>query len=197
MKRLVDIVCTGLALVLWGPLLFLLAVANLLVMGRPVLYVARRAGKGGKPFGLLKFRTMTGATDASGRLLPDEERITAYGKFLRRTSLDELPQLINILKGDMSIVGPRPLPVSYTARYSSEQKKRLHVKPGLTGLCQVRYRGSDRSWAEKLALDVDYVERQSLFFDTYIIFLTFLALGRRVSGNRSGLSTSEEFSGSR
>jgi lipopolysaccharide/colanic/teichoic acid biosynthesis glycosyltransferase len=196
MKRLVDIVCAGLALAVLTPLLFLLTLTNLLVMGRPILYVSHRAGKGGKSFKLLKFRSMTNATDRSGRPLPDERRITAYGKFLRRTSLDELPQLLNILKGDMSIVGPRPLPVSYVARYSNEQRKRLQVRPGLTGLCQVRYRGSDRSWAEKLALDVDYVERQSFLLDAYIILLTFAVLGRRLHGNRSGMSMSEEFMGS-
>jgi lipopolysaccharide/colanic/teichoic acid biosynthesis glycosyltransferase len=195
MKRLVDMVCAGLALAVLFPLILLLAVTNLLIMGRPIFYVAQRAGKGGKPFRMLKFRSMTNATDPSGRPLPDEERITPYGKFLRRTSLDELPQLLNILKGDMSFVGPRPLPMTYIARYSTEQKKRLQVRPGLTGLCQVRYRGSDRTWSEKLALDVDYVERQSLFFDAYIILLTLLVLGRRLHGNRSGLSMSEEFIG--
>jgi lipopolysaccharide/colanic/teichoic acid biosynthesis glycosyltransferase len=196
MKRALDVFCSAVALAVMSPLLLLVAVTNLLVMGRPIYYVAHRAGRGGKPFKMLKFRTMTDATDASGCPLRDEERITAYGKFLRRTSLDELPQLLNIFKGDMSIVGPRPLPSSYIARYSSEQKKRLQVRPGLTGWCQVCYRGSERSWAEKLALDVDYVERQSLLFDIHIILLTFVALGRRMRGNRSGLSMSQEFIGS-
>lgn len=142
---------------------------------------------------MLKFRSMTNERDAVGKLLPEEERMTGFGKFMRRTSLDELPQMLNVLKGDMTLVGPRPLPTEYTSRYDERQALRLCVKPGLTGWCQVLYHGGDRKWEEKLDQDAFYVEHRSLRLDARILSMTAAALLRRFLRNQSGLSTSRAF----
>lgn len=142
---------------------------------------------------LLKFRSMKNLYDENGRLLPDCERATHLGAFLRRTSLDELPQLINVLKGDMSLIGPRPLPLDYIKRYSPRQALRLTVKPGLSGWCQIHFRNGDRSWDDKLELDAYYVEHLSFVLDLRILCLTAVAVVRRMLGNKSGLSTSPVF----
>ncbi len=188
MKRFLDISLAVATLPLWGSLALLVALVLLLGDGRPVLFRQTRAGLKGLPFTILKFRTMRPGPGT------DMERLTRLGRFLRRTSLDELPQLVNILKGDMSLVGPRPLPVAYVARYAPEQARRLDVRPGLTGWAQVNGRNA-LSWEEKFAYDTWYVDHQSLALDLRILFLTFATLvgGRGV--NASSAETMEEFKG--
>ena len=188
MKRFLDMALVLATLPLWGGLVLLVALVLLLADGRPVLFRQMRAGFKGRPFAILKFRTMRPGPGT------DMERLTRLGRFLRRTSLDELPQLVNILKGDMSLVGPRPLPVAYVARYAPEQARRLDVRPGLTGWAQVNGRNA-LSWEEKFAYDTWYVDHQSLALDLRILFLTFATLvgGRGV--NASSAETMEEFKG--
>ncbi len=188
MKRFLDMALVLATFPLWGGLVLLVALVLLLTDGRPVLFRQMRAGLKGRPFAILKFRTMRPGPGT------DMERLTRLGRFLRRTSLDELPQLVNILKGDMSLVGPRPLPVAYVARYSPEQAHRLDVRPGLTGWAQVNGRNA-LSWEGKFAYDTWYVDHQSLTLDLRILFLTFATLlgGRGV--NASSAETMEEFKG--
>ncbi|MBL7202699.1 MAG: sugar transferase [Desulfobacteraceae bacterium] len=152
-----------------------------------------RDGRGGKPFWFLKFRTMTNERDSDGNLLPDEESLTSVGRFFRATSLDELPQLINVLKGEMSLVGPRPLPLKYLERFSARQAIRHTVLPGITGLIATKYRGRDRSWEEKLNDDVWYVNNWTLFVDVKILFKTAWLVAKKCVLNRTGETTSEEF----
>jgi lipopolysaccharide/colanic/teichoic acid biosynthesis glycosyltransferase len=163
-------------------------------MGSPVLYRQQRAGRGARPIGVPKFRTMTDGRDPSGDLLPDEQRLTAFGVKLRRWSLDELPQLWSVVKGDMSLVGPRPLPMPYVDRYSLEQRRRLDVRPGLTGWAQIHGRNA-LSWPEKLALDVWYVEHRSLWLDAKILILTARAVVTRSGISADGHATMPEFKG--
>ena len=188
MKRLLDILLVLLALPLWLPLLGAVALAVLAVDGRPVFFRQERAGKGGVPFRMLKFRTMR---DGAGT---DEARLTRLGRFLRASSLDELPELLHVLAGTMSLVGPRPLPTRYLPRYSPEQARRHEVRPGITGWAQVHGRNL-LSWEDKFAYDVWYVDHRSLLLDIKILFLTVAAvLGAR--GIASGQSaTMEEFTG--
>ena len=188
MKRFLDMALVLATLPLWGSLALLVGLVLLLADGRPVLFRQMRAGLKGRPFAILKFRTMRPGPGT------DMERLTRLGRFLRRSSLDELPQLVNILKGDMSLVGPRPLPVAYVARYAPEQARRLDVRPGLTGWAQVNGRNA-LSWEEKFAYDTWYVDHQSLALDLRILFLTFATLvgGRGV--NASSAETMEEFKG--
>ena len=168
MKRAFDIVVSGMGLIALSPLLLGLYIASAVVLGRPVLFRHLRPGKDGKLFTLLKFRTMRNAVDGSGKLLPDEARLTSYGKFLRRTSLDELPELINVLRGEMSLVGPRPLLAEYLPLYSVEQSRRHLVRPGITGWAQINGRNAV-SWREKFELDVWYVDHQSFLLDLKIL----------------------------
>ena len=170
-KRGVDLFMGGTALVVLAPGLALIAAAIRVSMGRPVLYRQERPGLGGEIFRIVKFRTMSQERDAGGRLLPDEERVTRLGQWLRKTSLDELPELVNVVRGEMSLVGPRPLVKAYLPRYSPEQARRHEVKPGLTGLAQVSGRNA-LSWSERFALDVHYVDHQSLALDLRILALT-------------------------
>lgn len=170
-KRLFDLALTVPALIVFGPLIALVAVLVRSDLGRPVLFRHKRPGRGGAPFTLYKFRTMTDARDANGDLLHDAERITRFGRCLRRTSLDELPELINVLKGEMSLVGPRPLLMAYLGLYTPEQMRRHDVLPGLTGLVQVSGR-NDLSWKEKFKRDVWYVDHQSIWLDIKILCLT-------------------------
>jgi sugar transferase EpsL len=189
MKRLLDIVVAGTSLILLSPIMLLVAIGSLIFQGRPVLFSQERPGKNEKIFTLRKFRTMKTGKGS------DEARLTAWGKFLRKTTLDELPQLWNILKGDMSMVGPRPLLVEYLPLYSPEQARRHNVTPGLTGWAQVKGRNA-LSWEEKFELDVWYVDNQSFLLDLKIIFQTFLTVLTRKGINQEGQATMERFTGS-
>ncbi len=193
-KRLLDLAITVPMLVLLSPVIAAVALLVRLKLGSPVVFRQQRPGHEGTPFTILKFRTMTNARDVNGSLLLDEQRITAFGQVLRRTSLDELPELINVLEGDMSLVGPRPLLMEYLDRYTPEQKRRHEVLPGITGLAQVRGR-NHLSWEEKFALDVWYVDHCSAWLD-----LKILAMSVRVVFSGEGVSapwcvTAPEFLG--
>ncbi len=193
-KRLLDLTFALPALILVSPLLALLAVSVWGTLSSPVLFRHRRAGLHGRPFTLLKFRTMTDARDPAGVLLPDAERLTPFGRLLRSTSLDELPQLLNVLKGEMSLVGPRPLLVEYLDRYTPEQMRRHEVKPGITGWAQVNGRNA-LTWEEKFALDVWYTEHHSLWVDLKIALLTVWKILTREGINHPGQATMEEYRG--
>ena len=193
-KRLIDIVLSGCALVVLSPILLIVALLVRTKLGAPVIFKQKRPGLNEKIFEMYKFRTMTDEKDENGELMPDEVRLTSFGKKLRSTSLDELPELINIFKGDMSIVGPRPLLVSYLERYSSEQKKRHAVKPGITGLAQVEGRNS-LSWEEKFNFDIEYVNSVSFLLDIKIVFKTVSVVLKREVISSSTSSTMEEFKG--
>ncbi|MDR1384611.1 MAG: sugar transferase [Planctomycetaceae bacterium] len=170
-KRLIDIVGSILGLLLLSPILIIIAILIRLTLGKPVMFCHVRPGLHAKPFRMIKFRTMTNECDENGNLLPDERRVTKFGLFLRKTSIDELPELLNVLKGDMSLVGPRPLLMKYLPYYTPEEQKRHNVRPGITGLAQISGRNT-LPWNERLKIDVEYVERYSLILDTYIIFCT-------------------------
>jgi lipopolysaccharide/colanic/teichoic acid biosynthesis glycosyltransferase len=170
-KRWVDATFSLLLLVLLTPLLLLISLLILVTIGRPVLFTQERPGLGGRPFRLIKFRSMSHQRDSDGTLLPDAQRLGKMGKWLRSTSLDELPELINVLRGDMSLVGPRPLLMEYLRLYSAEQRRRHDVRPGLTGLAQVSGRNA-LSWEEKFALDVRYVDQWSMVLDWKILAAT-------------------------
>lgn len=193
-KRLLDIVVSAFGLVILSPMLLVIAIVLLAVQGRPVMLRQRRPGLFGHPFVIFKFRTMTNDVDAAGNLLPDDQRITRIGRFLRHTSLDELPELYNVLKGEMSLVGPRPLLMRYLDRYSPEQMRRHEVRPGITGWTQVNGRNA-LSWDEKFALDLWYVENQSLWLDFKILVLTVWKALKREGITRPGWATTEEFWG--
>jgi lipopolysaccharide/colanic/teichoic acid biosynthesis glycosyltransferase len=191
-KRVLDVGVSALALVCLAPIQLVVAGVVLVVHGRPVLFRQRRPGRDGVVFELVKFRTMR---EAHGRHVSDAQRLTATGRFLRSTSLDELPTLWNVLKGDMSLVGPRPLLVEYLERYTPEQGRRHEVRPGVTGLAQVSGRNS-LSWEDKFALDVDYVERRSLALDLSILWRTVAAVLRRQCISGGGEVTMSVFLGS-
>ena len=194
-KRLLDLALTIPTLVLLSPLLILVAFLVRLKLGFPVLFRQRRPGLWGQPFTMLKFRTMTNARDAQGNLLPNVDRLTPFSKFLRSTSLDELPELILVLRGDMSLVGPRPLLMDYLDLYTPEQMRRHEVKPGVTGWAQVNGR-NDISWEEKFALDVWYVDHQSLWLDLKIIAMTTGKVLKREGIGRQGyVTTAPRFRG--
>lgn len=178
------------------PVYAFLAVLVRAQIGSPVLFSQVRPGLGGLPFTIYKFRTMTNKRDGQGKLLSDERRLTAFGRFLRATSLDELPELFNVLKGEMSLVGPRPLLMEYLDRYTSEQARRHEVRPGLTGWAQVNGRNAV-SWEEKFALDIWYVDHQSFFFDLKILGMTLVKVFRREGISSEGHATMPEFMGSR
>lgn len=194
-KRVIDLVAGSLALIVSAPLQVVVAVMVRRKLGAPVLFRQLRPGKDEKLFELVKFRTMLEPDPGSG-LLTDAERMTPFGSFLRSTSLDELPTLWNVVKGDMSLVGPRPLLVQYLDRYSPEQRRRHEVRPGLTGLAQVSGRNS-LSWAQKLHLDTEYVRRRSLLLDTKIIAATVAMVLARHGIAAEGEATMPEFTGSR
>jgi lipopolysaccharide/colanic/teichoic acid biosynthesis glycosyltransferase len=180
--------------VLLSPVIAAVAVAVLVRLGRPVLFRQQRPGLHGRPFTILKFRTMGEARDGTGNLLSDKERLGVFGSFLRAASLDELPELWNVLRGDMSLVGPRPLLMQYLPRYTPEQRSRHHVRPGITGLAQVHGR-NELTWEQKFELDVDYVKRCSLLLDLSILLSTVGAVVRRDGISRSGHTTAPEFMG--
>jgi lipopolysaccharide/colanic/teichoic acid biosynthesis glycosyltransferase len=195
MKRLIDIVAAGLALLLLAPLFALVAAAVRVKLGSPVLFRQVRPGLGGRPFTILKFRTMRDAVDGSGRALPDSERLTAFGAWLRASSLDELPELWNVLRGDMSLVGPRPLLMHYLPLYTAEQARRHEVRPGLTGWAQVNGRNAI-SWDQKFALDIWYVDHRSLLLDFKILAATVASVLRRHGISADDNVTMPEFTGS-
>lgn len=194
-KRLIDLIVSAIALILLAPLMAAVAVAVWLSMGPPILFRQARAGYQGSPFTLFKFKTMQGARDAQGQLLPDKDRLTKVGVLLRRFSLDELPQLWNVLIGDMSLVGPRPLLVDYLPRYSPEQLRRHEVKPGISGWAQVNGRNA-LSWDQKFGLDVWYVDHWSLRLDAKIILKTMQKVLQREGISLDGHATAPEFTGS-
>ena len=199
-KRFCDILAAGAIILLLLPVLVLVWIAVRLTLGAPVLHFSERAGKGGRPFLLAKFRSMTNATAADGSLLPDAERLTPLGRFLRRTSLDELPQLFSVVAGSMSMIGPRPLPVRYISRYSPHQARRLEVLPGLTGWAQIHGR-NELDWPTRLERDVQYVDMLNRWYapliDLWIALCTILQLawqaltGRGIAG--PGSATMPEF----
>ncbi len=195
MKRFFDLAIILLASPIWIPVLLLLALCVWAALGRPVLFRQPRPGLNGRIFHLWKFRTMTNARDAQGQLLADAQRLTRFGRWLRSTSLDELPEVLNVLKGDMSLVGPRPLLVQYLDRYTPEQRRRHEVRPGITGWAQVRGRNA-LSWEEKFKLDVWYVDHQSLWLDLRILALTVGQVLRRTGISAAGEATMPEFRGS-
>ena len=194
MKRLVDLLVSAAGLVALSPLIVIVAVMIWRQLGAPVLFRQTRPGVGGEPFEMVKFRTMRDATDSDGNALPDSERLTKLGQFLRSTSLDELPELWNVLKGDMSLVGPRPLLMEYLPLYSPEQARRHHVCPGITGWAQVNGRNAI-SWEEKFALDVWYVDNRTIWLDLRILALTALKVFRREGINAAGEATMPRFTG--
>ncbi|HET9623991.1 MAG TPA: sugar transferase [Kofleriaceae bacterium] len=194
LKRWIDVALAASVLVAGAPVIAVTAAVVYVDMGRPLLFRQKRVGLGGRVFELVKFRTMRNAVDRAGRPLPDAERLTAVGKFLRAASLDELPQLLNVLRGDMSLVGPRPLLVEYLARYSAEQARRHEVKPGITGLAQVEGRNA-LSWPEKFKLDVFYVDHQSLALDLKILAKTVAAVVGRRGISAAGDATMPVFQG--
>jgi len=196
MKRLVDIVLACLALLLLGlPLLFLTWQVRR-KLGSPAFFRQTRPGMHGQPFNMVKFRTMTDARGADGALLPDADRLTPFGRFLRASSLDELPELWSVLKGDMSLVGPRPLLMDYLPLYSAEQSRRHEVRPGITGWAQINGRNA-LSWDEKFKLDVWYVDNRSLWLDIKILWLTVRKVLVRDGISAAGEATMPRFTGSR
>lgn len=192
LKRAFDVIAVVLTMPVWLPLLAVLALLVRRKLGHPVLFRQPRPGRHEAIFELVKFRTMTGARDTAGNLLPDAQRLTDFGRWLRATSLDELPELWNVLKGDMSLVGPRPLLVQYLPRYTAVQRRRHEVRPGLTGWAQINGRNA-LSWEEKFALDLWYVERHSLWLDVKILFLTFWQVLARRGISAPGDATMPEF----
>ncbi len=194
MKRLMDIALATVALLLLLPLLVVLSLLVRSKMGSPVIFRQVRPGRGGAPFEMLKFRTMRDAVDADGVPLPDADRLTPFGRFLRSTSLDELPELWNVLRGDMSLVGPRPLLMEYLPLYSTEQARRHEVCPGLTGWAQINGRNA-LSWDEKFALDVWYVDNRSMRLDLRILWLTVLKVLQRDGISADGEATMPRFQG--
>jgi sugar transferase EpsL len=194
MKRAIDVVFANCGLVVLGPVFVMLILLVRLSIGSPVFFRQQRPGLKGAPFLLYKFRTMTDARDAQDRLLPDSERLTSVGRFLRSTSLDELPELWNVLKGDMSLVGPRPLLMQYLDRYTPEQMRRHEVKPGITGWAQINGRNA-LTWEEKFAHDVWYVDHASFWLDVKILTLTVGKIFRREGISQPGHATAQEFLG--
>lgn len=193
-KRVLDFLLSLIAILLLSPVLLTLIIAGVIKMGGNPFFTQERPGKDGRIFKLVKFKSMNNKRDENGELLPDELRLTSYGKFIRNTSLDELPELVNILKGDMAIVGPRPLLVKYLTRYNEVQARRHEVRPGLTGLAQVNGRNAI-SWEEKFRYDVEYVDNISFLLDIKIICNTALKVIKRDGISSETSATMEEFMG--
>ena len=188
LKLLFDIIVSLTLIILLAPLILFIALLIWVTMGRPILFRQRRVGYQGQVFTIYKFRTMTEERDENGNLLPDEQRLTRFGRFLRETSLDELPELFNVLKGDMSLVGPRPLLVEYLPYYTPEERKRHNMRPGITGWAQVNGRNAI-TWDQKLALDVWYVDNWSLWLDFKIILMTIIKVIKREGISTNGYAT--------
>jgi len=195
LKSLFDKILALILIIFFSPIYIIVSLLILLKMGSPILFRQKRPGYKERIFGIYKFRTMTNEKDKDGNLLPDEQRLIGVGKFIRSTSLDELPQLFNVLKGEMSFVGPRPLLIEYLELYNEKQKKRHDVKPGITGWAQVNGRNAI-SWEQKFEYDVWYVENQSFLLDLKILWMTFLKVIKRSDISSSTSSTMEKFTGS-
>lgn len=193
-KRRIDIIGSLAGLIILSPVFLIVSILVYIKLGSPIFFTQERVGKNGKIFKMIKFRTMLDSTNKFGELLDDEERLTPFGKKLRSTSLDELPELINVLKGDMSLVGPRPLLVEYIPLYSKHQFRRHEVKPGITGWAQINGRNSI-DWETKFDLDVEYVDKFNLIMDIKILFLTVLKVIKRDGINQEGNATMEKFTG--
>lgn len=196
MKRVFDFLVASIAILIFSPVFGLIALCIWHQIGRPVIFIQERPGRAGCPFRMVKFRTMSNALDPSGELLPDAQRLTCFGRFLRSTSLDELPELWNVLKGEMSLVGPRPLLMEYLPLYSPEQARRHEVRPGVTGWAQVNGRNS-LSWEERFNLDIWYVDHCSLWLDLRIIWLTVRQVIMREGINAQGEATMPRFKGNK
>jgi sugar transferase EpsL len=194
-KRALDLCIAAPAIVILSPLLIAVAIVLRIALGSPTLFSQQRAGLHGRAFNLLKFRTMTDARDETGNLLPDDRRLTPVSRFVRSASLDELPELINVLKGEMSVVGPRPLLLQYLPRYTPEQMRRHDVRPGLTGWAQINGRNAI-TWEQKFAHDVWYVDHMSFWLDVKIIVITVWKMVTREGIAQPGTATMEEFRGS-
>jgi lipopolysaccharide/colanic/teichoic acid biosynthesis glycosyltransferase len=194
LKRAFDIVFSACWLFGFAPLLLVVAILVRLKLGSPVLFIQERPGLRARPFRMVKFRTMTDERGPDGELLPDEQRLTSFGRFLRATSLDEFPEMWNVLLGDMSVVGPRPLLMRYVARYDAFQTRRMEVKPGVTGWAQINGRNT-LTWEEKFALDVWYVDHRSFWIDMKIVVKTFFRVFARSGINSDKAATMEEFRG--
>ena len=195
-KRLIDIICSLIGLILFFPILLVVALLIRINLGSPVFFTQTRLGKDGKEFKMIKFRTMKDSLDKFGQLLPDEQRLTKFGKILRSTSLDELPDLINVLKGDMTLVGPRPLLVEYKELYSERQFRRHEVSPGITGWAQINGRNAI-SWNERFELDVWYVDNISFLLDMKILVMTILKVIKRDGINEQGQASMSKFTGNK
>lgn len=196
MKRVFDFAVSFIALFFFLPVLFVIALGVKKNLGSPIFFRQCRPGRAGKPFNMIKFRTMRDAVDSQGNVLPDSKRITRFGEFLRSTSLDELPELWNVLKGDMSLVGPRPLLMEYLPLYSPEENRRHEVRPGVTGWAQVNGRNA-LSWEQKFKLDIWYVDNQSFWLDLKIIFFTVKKVLLRDGINAEGEATMSKFTGNK
>lgn len=196
MKRFLDLIGSFFLLLLLSPILLILVVLVWLFLGWPVIFSQERPGLHGRLFKLYKFRSMRDLRDTTGNLLPDEQRLTRFGRFLRSTSLDELPEFFNVLKGDMSLVGPRPLLVQYLERYTPEQARRHEVRPGITGWAQVNGRNA-LSWEEKFKLDVWYVDHRTFWLDIKILFMTLAKVFKREGISAEGSATAPEFMGTK
>jgi len=193
-KRIFDLIAVLLGLIFLSPFILLTALSVRIFLGTPILFLQQRPGYKGRPFFIYKFRTMTDASDSDGNLLPDSKRLTRLGRFLRAFSLDELPELLNILRGEMSLVGPRPLLMEYIERYSPEQMRRHDAYPGLTGWAQVNGRNAI-TWSDKFALDVWYVDNWSFWLDIKILFMTLWKVIKREGISQPGQATTEYFIG--
>lgn len=194
MKRFFDLAVSFFALIAMFPLLILLSLLVRIFLGSPIVFEQMRPGKNGRPFKIFKFRSMTSKLDEKGNLLPDEYRLTRFGRWLRSTSLDELPELWNVLKGDMSLVGPRPLLMEYLSLYSSEQARRHQMRPGITGWAQINGRNA-LNWQDKFELDVWYVDNQTFWLDIKILFLTVKKVILRDGISAKGSPTAAKFTG--
>ncbi|PET61661.1 sugar transferase [Bacillus sp. AFS001701] len=195
MKRMIDLIISLMIIIVFSPILLIVGVMVRFKMGSPILFKQVRPGLYGKPFNLYKFRTMVDLKDSNGELLSDELRLTSFGKFLRKFSLDEFPQLINVVKGEMSLVGPRPLLMEYLSLYTKEQMLRHDVKPGITGWAQVNGRNAI-TWEEKFKLDNWYIKNHNLIVDLKILFLTFIKVIKKEGISQQGQVTMEKFKGS-
>lgn len=193
-KRMIDIIGSLVALIIFSPVLLITSILVYTKLGSPVFFLQDRVGKDNKVFKMIKFRSMINAKNKFGEDLPDEERLTPFGKKLRSLSIDELPELINVLKGDMSLVGPRPLLVDYLELYSEEQRRRHEMRPGITGLAQISGRNSI-SWDERFKLDVSYIDKYNIFLDFKILFITVYKVIKRDGITQEGNATMESFTG--